>query len=96
MEVNEGLRHLELSWWRLMLSHAELQTSIDAISPLSDLILRFCLLGPSRFETWRCIADVKESSEESECSVLKTNIRYVCSAYRVSKQRFRLCYNQYT
>jgi hypothetical protein len=37
MEVNEGLRHLELSWWRLMLSHAELQASIDGIYLLSDL-----------------------------------------------------------
>jgi hypothetical protein len=37
MEVNEGLRHLELSWWRLMLSHAELQASINSIYLLSDL-----------------------------------------------------------
>jgi hypothetical protein len=37
MEVNEGLRHFELSWRRLMLSHAELQASIDGVYLLSDL-----------------------------------------------------------
>jgi hypothetical protein len=38
LEVNEGLRHLELSWRRLMLSHAELQASIDGVYLLlSDL-----------------------------------------------------------